>query len=119
MQIVRKCFTGGSLTDLKIRDGKSHKAAKLGCNRTNRSVPRNNASNERIYRGKKLSKGRTSIRKRHYPLQPGDLILFEGHKYISGGCQHYGEYVSLGNKISVKVTEVTVLRKGGSWVKPA
>ena len=104
---------------IDIRDNKPHKAAELGCNRINRSGSRNSPLNERMYHGKKLSKGRTSVRRRHYPLQPGDLIMFEGRRYISRGCQHYGKCVSLGNKISVKVTKVTVLRKGGSWVKPA
>lgn len=36
---------------IDIRDGKKKSGSQLGCNRTDRSMPRNNPQNERIYRG--------------------------------------------------------------------
>ncbi|MBR5949881.1 MAG: hypothetical protein IKZ87_00435 [Actinomycetaceae bacterium] len=43
------------------RTGKKAPGKKIGCNRTNRSVPRNNPNNERIYRQRKVSEGHLDI----------------------------------------------------------
>jgi hypothetical protein len=101
-----------------IRTGKRAKGAQIGCNRTKRRESRTGSKNERIYRGKCLSKGRRSIRRKRYPIQSGDRIIFENKKYTSGGCQHYGEYVTLrGRKNAPSVNKVVVLYHAGGWVK--
>ena len=106
---------------IDTRDGSTKKGAQLSCGRTKRSIPRNTELNERIYHGQKISKGRLNIRTARYQLQPGDLVLYNGKRYITKGCQHYGQYAVLDNGKSVKTSKLTPVKKGGSWVitKPA
>ena len=103
------------------RDGSIKKGAQLSCGRTKRNIPRNTELNERIYHGQKISKGRINVRKVRYPIQPGDIVLYEGKKYTAKGCQHYGQYAVLDDGRSIKTTKLIPLTKGGAWVtvKPA
>ena len=97
------------------RDGKVKKAAELGCNRTGRSVPRNNPQNERMYRGEKVSNGRRSIRTMRYTYQPGDVVLYNGEKRIVKGTHNKGASVQLigGGDISPK--KLSLHHHAGGW----
>ena len=112
-------FYDAKYTD--IRDGSVKKGSQLSCGRTNRSIARNTELNERIYRGQKKSKGRLNIRTARYPIQPGNIVLYNGRRHMTKGCQHYGQYAVLDNGSSVKANKLTLIKKGGSWVvtKPA
>ena len=89
---------------IDIRDGKKKSGKELGCQRINRREPRMSEKNLRIYHGQKVSKGRRSIRKQRYSIRPGDVVLFNGQKYISKGCGSYGTQVLLdiGKSVSIK-----------------
>ena len=102
---------------IDIRDGKKKAGSQLGCNRTGRSIPRKNPQNERIYRGEKVSKGRISTRRKHYQLRPGDMVLFEGRKYVVKGMQNGGDYVSLEGRTPVSIKRVTPYHHTGGWIK--
>lgn len=56
-----------------VRNGVIRSGSELSCGRTNRSIPRNNPNNLRIYRGQKTRSGRVNIRQRRYPANPGDI----------------------------------------------
>ena len=56
-----------------------------------------NGPNLRVYRGKKVRKGKRLKRKR-YPLQPLDIVTFCGKKYVVKGTHGYGRYVRLKSK---------------------
>ena len=97
------------------RSGKTKSGSQLSSGRTNRNHNRD-GENLHPYRGKKKSKGRVSIRKTRYSIQSGDIIIFEGEKYTSGGCHNKGERVILlPKKKSVAVKKVTVLKRIGGW----
>jgi hypothetical protein len=49
----------------------------------------------RIFRGKKLSPGRRSIRRQRYVLRPGDTVIYDTQKYIVKGMQNHGDYIKL------------------------
>jgi len=100
---------------LDIRDGSIKKGSAIGCNRTNRSIPRNNSNNERIFRGVKKSKGRVSVRRRRYSIQPGDTVLFNSEKHIVSGVQNNGAYVKLKNGVVTKVQNILLLKHEGGW----
>lgn len=102
---------------IDTRNGEKKSGSQLGCNRTGRSIPRNNPQNERIYRGEKVSKGRTSTRWKHYQLRPGDMVLFEGRKYVVKGMQNGGTYVSLEGRTPVAVKKVIPCCHTGGWIK--
>lgn len=103
---------------LDTRDGKVKSGAQLGCQRTNRREARNSSKNLRIYHGPKKAAGRRSIRRKRYNIQPGDVFIYHGKKYISNGVQHYGEYVTCKvNKetLSFPVKKIHVIHHAGGW----
>ena len=103
---------------IDIRTGKPAKGSALGCNRTNRSISRNNPSNMRTYHGTKLSAGRISTRTRRYSINNGDVVLLGKTKLTANGTSHYGEYVHFGKGIKdVKTNRLRILRYARGWVQ--
>ena len=100
---------------IDLRTGEVKSGSELGCNRTNRSTPRNNQQNERIFRKCKTSKGRVSTRKGHYEIQPGDILIYRGKKYSAAGVHCNGVRVILETKQSIKITDLHIKRKKGGW----
>lgn len=100
---------------MDIRDGKVKKAAELGCNRTSRSVTRNNPQNERIYREKKISKGRRSIRVQRYLYQPGDIAIFEGRKRMVKSTHNKGASVQFVGGGDISPRKIGLHHHVGGW----
>lgn len=96
------------------RDGAKRKGAELASGRTCRNKNLS-GENMRIYRQRKVSKGRRAIRRSRYPIQPHDRVKFNGSIYKVKGCQHYGEYVVLDNGKSVSVKSVIPVGHAGGW----
>lgn len=72
--------------------------------------------NLHVYRKQKVSKGRTSIRKQHYPLQPGDTIIYNGKKFQTKGVQNLGTYLKLENKMVVATKNVQLYAYAGGYI---
>lgn len=107
-----------SFYDAKVidrRTGKKVSGAALGCERTNRREARNSEKSLRRFRGEKVSAGHRNIRRTRYPIQPGDMLLFEGQKHPAKGCHCLGSRVILDNGKSVAVSKVTILQHTGGW----
>ena len=100
---------------IDIRDGSVKKGSAIGCNRTNRSVPRNNLNNERVFRGSKVSKGRESIRRKRSEYQPGDIVRYIGKNHTVHGSHCNSTRVVLEDKRSVSVKDIVSVRKRGGW----
>ena len=103
--------------DAKYVDSRTGKTVS-GKDLYNGRIKRNhNLDSENLhkYRRQKLSKGRVSVRTQRYPIQSGDTVLYQGQKYISRGCCHYGQYVALDNKETVSSKKVKILKKIGGW----
>ena len=101
---------------IDLRTGKKVKANALSCGRTNRNHKKD-GENLRKYRGQKVSSGHSNIRKQRYSIQAGDTVLYQNKKYIAGGCQHYGQYVTLhGIKKAPSTNSVTVIKHSNAWV---
>jgi len=105
------------------RDGKKKKASELGCNRTKRSIPRNNPNNFRPMRGKKISSGYRSIRQGRHSLQAGDTVLCEGKKHEIKTVR-FRENKKLGKHETVELQgrqgeltldKIKVLHRIGGW----
>ena len=77
------------------RDGKKKSGKELGCNRTKRDIPRDNPNNLRVYRQKKVSKGKRRIRRQRYDIRPYDKIMHKGAKYAVKSIQNCGACLSL------------------------
>ena len=100
---------------IDIRDGCNKSGSQLSCNRTKRSIPRNNSRNERKFRCQKVSKGRLSLRKKHYGIQPGDVLVYRGKIALAKGVHCNGTRVVLENNKSVKIADLHIKKKKGGW----
>lgn len=100
-----------------IRTGEVVSGSSLGCERTNRREPRVCEKSLRQYRGEKKSKGRRSIRKQHYALRPGDVVLFKGERQIVKGMHCCGSSIMLQNGKSVSIKKAKILYHVNAWRK--
>ena len=92
------------------RDGKKKSGKELSSGRTRRSkeIP---YDNQRIFRQKKVTKGRVSIRRNHYRIRPHDILLNTktNRIEIAKGVNNRGETVVLQNKKTISVSKVICL----------
>ena len=65
---------------------------------------------------KEISKGRVSVRKQRYDLQPGDTVLYQGKKHMTKGCHCNGSRVMLDNWKSVPIKQIRTIRFTGGWI---
>ncbi len=106
-----------------IRTGEKKKGSALGCNRTDRSIPRDNPGNERVFRGKKVSAGRRSIRKGRHPINAGDVVLYKGKRHVVRTCRtrntkKRGDHETIEFRDmhgEVDAAKVTVIRRENGW----
>ncbi|MDD5848173.1 MAG: RNA-guided endonuclease IscB [Firmicutes bacterium] len=98
------------------RDGVKKSGSDLSCGRTNRSEPRNGEQNLRIFHGKKVSKGRISVRRQRYPIQPGTQVMYKRHTYVAVGTHNNGTAVVLNSGKSVSVSKLRILHHAGAFV---
>lgn len=109
-------FYDAKYTD--IRDHKKKPGSQLSCGRTNRKECRHTEKNERIYRGQKVSEGKRSIRKKRYPIRPGDILLYENRKVRAVGVHNHGTRVMImldGTEKSVAVSKTIIYKQTGGW----
>ena len=108
-------FYDAKLVD--IRTGKVVKGAQLGCERTNRKESRSSEKTLRIYRGATVSKGRRSIRRQHYTVQPGDVISLDGKMYTAKGTQNCGNYIAVDGRSPIAAAKLKIICHAGAWQK--
>ena len=92
------------------RDGVKKSGSDLSCGRTNRSEPRNGEQNLRIFHGKKVSKGRISVRRQRYQ------VMYKKHTYVAVGTHNNGRAVVLNLGKSVSVSKLRILHHAGAFV---
>lgn len=101
--------------DAKYIDARTGKKAS-GKDLFNGRIKRNHkldSENLHQYRTQKVSGGRVSVRTKRYPIQPGDTVLYQGQKFISGGCHCLGSRVVLDNKKSININQIKIIKKIG------
>lgn len=91
------------------RDGKRKSGSELFSGRTTRSKSIC-GENQHVYRQKKVSKGKRTIRRTHYKYQPQDIVLFEGERHKIKGTHCKGTRVILDTGKSVSVNKVTIIK---------
>lgn len=103
---------------IDIRSGETTSGGELSCGRTTRNKNLN-TENLKIFRERKVSKGRRAIRKSRYFYQPNDLVKYENKIFTVKGTQNKGTRVVLKeNNKSVKVEELMPYRfSKGFYVK--
>lgn len=101
---------------IDMRTGQKTPGKELNSGRTCRNK-KLSGENLRKYRGRKLAKGQVRIRKRRYPCQPNDIVLYQGQKYRVKGVQNHGDYIKLEGLAKPVKTSLTTpyLRRKGIW----
>ena len=115
IRIEQVCCNNRSLEkfyDASYRDSRTGKKAtgqELNSGRRTRNKVLN-TENLHKYRQVKLKPGRRSIRKKRYPFQPKDVVIFNNKKYLVSGIQNYGVYIKLsGLQKPVKTSDILLL----------
>lgn len=102
---------------IDVRTNKKVSASELNNGRRTRNKNLN-SENLKIYRGKKISKGRRSIRVGKSKHQPNDLIKYKGVVYTVKGSQNKGSNIALKEikKVpNVKYIIPYIYKKGFNW----
>ena len=104
--------------DAKYIDGRTGKKASGQELFSGRSKRNRNLSGENLhrYRKRKVSSGKRVIRIRHYRIQPGTVLSFEGKRHTAKGIHCNGTRVILENGKSVSVSKVTIIKYSGGWI---
>ena len=97
------------------RDGSKKSGQQLFNGRTKRNH-KLDTENLHVYRARKVSKGRTSVRKQHYPIQVGDVVLYKGETYSTKGVQNLGTYVRLDNDKAVPIKQIRLYQYAGGYM---
>lgn len=56
------------------------------------------------------------IRTRHYPIQLGTILEFEGKHHTGNGIHYNRTRMILENGKSVSVNKVTIIKYSGGWI---
>lgn len=100
---------------IDIRTGLPVSGSELNCGRTKRNK-NTNTENLRKYRGIYIRKGKRSIRKQRYSLQPNDIVKYENKEYEVVGAQSYGTQIKLKDLDKViSMKKVEILKYGKSF----
>ncbi|NWH06950.1 RNA-guided endonuclease IscB [Desulfobacter latus] len=98
---------------IDIGSGKKVGGADLPCGRVKRNKGHEkNGENLKKYRGKKVSKGRRQIRKQRYPIQPHDVVKYNGNFYRAVGIQNKGKYLKMSDgtdKIVKNIKDIEIV----------
>lgn len=96
------------------RNGKVKSGKELSSGRRKRNH-KADGDNLHQFRQIKKSQGRTTTRKQHYMIRPGDKILYQNQWLISKGCHNKGKAVMLYNGKSVSINKLHAVRYAGGW----
>lgn len=97
---------------IDIRTGAKASGQELFCGRRTRNREMA-GENLRQYRGQKLARGRRSIRRMRYPLQPMDLVRNQNLLLLVKGMQNKGAYVKLdGLSKTLNIEQVELVKYG-------
>jgi hypothetical protein len=91
---------------IDLRDGSTRSGQQLSCNRTKRNIPRVNPESLTSYRGARISKGRLSIRRKHYQYRPHDKVWAGGQLYTIKGVISNGTRIALQERLPVSINKI-------------
>lgn len=99
------------------RDGKKKPGKELFNGRISRNHKKD-SENLHKCRLRKVSKGKRSIRKKHYLIQPHDILVYCGRKYETAGCHNLGTgAILLPERRSIAVSKLKIYRYSGGYYK--
>ena len=92
------------------RDGLTKTGKQLSSGRTNRNH-KLDSENFRVYRGKKIQKGRTATRQQVYEFKTKDIVLYQGKRYVVKGTNNKGQNVQLYLNLTADLKDLTIKTK--------
>ena len=127
---IESCFDSGAMFNLPCKaNRKTHEVFAVECcarpdkELFNGRISRNHKKDSEDlhkYRSKKVSKGRRSIRRQRYAIQPYDTVRLESKTYITSGCHNKGTRLLIpanGKSKSVAISKVQVVCHAGAWIQ--
>ena len=118
--IELKCYTGDKHIGISVCSEKHEYISvevnplkdekELSNGRTNRNHKKD-SENLHKYRKQKVTKGKTTVRKNHYPFQPKDLVLYDNKIYKVNGTNNKGKSIQLYIEDIVKLEDITLSKK--------
>ena len=106
-------------TYIDTRTGNKAKGKELFNGRISRNHKKD-SENLHKYRSKKVSKGRRSIRRQRYAIQPYDTVRLESKTYITSGYHNKGTRLLIPaneKSKSVAISKVQVVCHAGAWIQ--
>ena len=101
--------------NIDSRDGKKNTGKELFNGRISRNHKKDSENLHR-YRSKKVSAGKRTIRKQRYPIQPHDVVIYDGRKYEISGCHNNGtRAILLPSRRSVSVKKLKIHHFSGGY----
>lgn len=97
------------------RDGSIKSGQELASVRINRNH-KLDGENLHPYRQQKKKKGKTTVRKKRYAIQPYDIVLYNNHFLQVKGCHCNGSRVMLDNGKSAAIKKVKTIQYAGGYV---
>ena len=101
---------------IDMRTGKTASGKDLGSNRTSRREKNNSEKSLRMYRANKVKPGHRNIRTKRYPIQPHDIVKYNGKVYSVVGTHCKGTSILLAGNVSASSKKTTVIRHADGWV---
>lgn len=99
------------------RDGTKKSGQELFNGRINRNHKKD-SENLHPYRSQKISKGKRTIRKQRYKIQPHDIVRYNGVLYETSGCHCNGtRAILLPSKKSVQIKNLELYRYSGGYIQ--
>lgn len=100
---------------IDTRDGTKRTGKELFNGRISRNHKKD-SENLHPYRGKKVSAGKRTIRKQRYPIQPHDIVIYDGRKYETSGCHCNGtRAILLPSRRSASVKKLKIHHFSGGY----
>lgn len=94
---------------IDLRDGKKKSGKELGSQKRTRSRE-NLPESLRKFRAHKVSKGRRSIRRQRYSIQPKDVVEYQNKLYKAIGIQNKGKYLEITDGIKSVIKSVKQIK---------
>ena len=101
------------------RDGSKKTGQELFNGRINRNHKKD-SENLHQYRLQKTTAGKRTVRKKHYSIQPHDIVIYENRKRETSGCHCNGtRVILLPDKKTATIKKVKIYKYAGGYFKSA
>lgn len=111
-RVLEKCHDA---VHIDVRVGTRKKGTALPYGRATRSESRHGAANKRVFRGRKVKRGRRATRRMRYPVQANDAVLHGNRERVVKDSTVVAPVWSSETKVRVRVQGGRPLSHADGW----